>query len=631
MSFSGYCRASAIAIVILLASAMGWTQAASPGNNNPSNMKAAPTAAEAQAFIEQAERRLLDLGSKGQRASWVQENFITEDTEGIAADSQSEYTAAVSELAEKANRYKDLKLSADTSRKIELLRLSLSAPAPNNPTERDELTKIAVSMDSDYGKGKVCLPASGGAASPGAPAGAADAARCMGITEVERIMQTERDPQKLLELWQGWHAVAPPMRQRYARFVQLSNKGAREMGFKDVGAMWRSNYDMPPDQFSAELERVWTQLRPLYLQLHAYVRKRLVEKYGPAVVPPQGMIPAHLLGNMWAQDWSNIYPLVAPPASNTGYDLTQILQARKTTELDMVHYGEHFFTSLGFAPLPKTFWERSLFKKPADRDVVCHASAWDVDNVEDLRIKMCIKIDAEDFTTIHHELGHNFYQRAYNRQPGFYRDSANDGFHEAIGDTIALSVSPDYLKDLGFINKVPGPDGDIALLLKKALEKVAFLPFGLMIDEWRWRVFSGEVTPADYNKSWWELRNSYQGVSAPVPRSEADFDPAAKYHVAANVPYARYFLAALYQFQFHRALCRIAGYKGPLHRCSIYGNKAAGARLNAMLEMGKSKPWPDELEVLTGQRDIDPSAMLEYFAPLMKWLEEQNKGEKIGW
>jgi peptidyl-dipeptidase A len=334
---------------------------------------------------------------------------------------------------------------------------------------------------------------------------------------------------------------------------------------------------------------------------------------------------------MWAQTWDNIYPLVAPADTDPGYDLTRNLKTRKTDYKQMVRYGEAFFTSLGFAPLPATFWTRSLFLKPADREVVCHASAWDVDFVDDLRLKMCIDITAEDFATIHHELGHNFYQRAYNTQPFLFRDSANDGFHEAVGDTIALSVTPEYLVKIGLLDKPPDASRDIGLLLRKALEKVAFLPFGLLIDQWRWKVFSGEIPPDKYNQAWWQLRLKYQGLAPPVARSEEDFDPAAKYHVAANVPYTRYFLAFILQFQFHRALAKTAGCMVPLNRCSIYDNKEAGKRLNSMLEMGMSRPWPDALEALTGQRQMDATAIRDYFAPLQKWLDEQNRGKPVGW
>jgi peptidyl-dipeptidase A len=396
--------------------------------------------------------------------------------------------------------------------------------------------------------------------------------------------------------------------------------------------MWRSAYDMPPDEFAAEMDRLWSQVRPLYDALHAHVRARLVKQYGADKVPADGPIPAHLLGNIWAQEWGNIYPLVAPPgAGGPGYDVTALLKAKKVDEREMVRYGERFFTSLGFDPLPKTFWERSLFTQPKDRDVVCHASAWDVDE-DDYRIKMCIEVTGDDFVTIHHELGHNFYQRAYRRkQPFLFRGSANDGFHEAIGDTIALSVTPDYLVQVGLLQQAPGTEGDLEFLMRKALDKVAFLPFGLLVDQWRWKVFSGEVKPADYNKAWWELRRKYQGVAPAEPRGEEYFDPAAKYHVAANVPYSRYFLADILQFQFHRALCREAGYTGPLHRCSIYGNKAAGAKLNAMLEMGMSKPWPEALYAMTGERKIDATAIIDYFKPLMDWLEKENQGRPVGW
>jgi peptidyl-dipeptidase A len=421
------------------------------------------------------------------------------------------------------------------------------------------------------------------------------------------------------------------MRQKYSRFVQLSNAGAKELGFKDTGAMWRSNYDMTPEQFSAEMERLWRQVEPLYVSLHTYVRKQLIKKYGKVAERPDGLIPAHLLGNMWAQEWGNIYPVVAPQTTEKGYDVTDLLKQHNVNELGMVHFGENFFKSLGFAPLPQTFWERSLFLKPQDRDVVCHASAWDIDQKDDLRLKMCIEVKGEDFVTIHHELGHNFYQRAYKDQDVLFQDSANDGFHEAVGDTIALSVTPEYLKEVGLLDTVPPESADTGYLLKMALDKIAFLPFGLLIDQWRWKVFNGEITPDQYNKMWWQLKAKYQGVAPPVERSEADFDPGAKYHIASNTPYARYFLARILQFQFQRALCEAAGEKGPLHRCSIYKNQAAGQKLNKMLSMGKSKPWPDELEAISGQRQMDATAILDYFAPLKKWLDEQNAGEKQGW
>ena len=596
--------------------------AASRGQTPQANRdagKPAPSAEEAKKYIENGEKELYELGLNASRASWVEENFITDDTEKIAADANEVLNTASAKYAKEAHRFDGLSLPPELARKRLLLELATGFPAPDDPKAQKELAEILASLDGDYGKGKWC------------PDG--DKGKCLGVTSVEKLMAEGRDAEQLKRAWLGWHAIGPPMRQRYARMVELGNAGARELGYADVGALWRSNYDMPPDDFAKEEDRLWEQLKPLYLSLHAYVRGQLRKKYGNALVPANGPIPAHLLGNIWAQEWNNVYSLMDSPKPAQSYDLTKILQARKTDAKGMVKYGENFFTSVGFAPLPTTFWERSLFTKPEDRDVVCHASAWDVDFKEDLRIKMCIQIREEDFRTIHHELGHNFYQRAYMNQPPLFQGSANDGFHEAVGDTIALSVTPEYLKKIGLIETVPPASGDIDYLLQQALEKVAFLPFGLLVDKWRWEVFSGQVKPADYNKAWWELRRKYQGVTPPVERTEADFDPGAKYHIPSNTPYARYFLARILQFQFHRALCKEAGISGPLHRCSIYGNKVAGERLNQMLSMGQSKPWQEALETLTGQKQMDATALADYFAPLKTWLDEQNKakGYAVGW
>jgi peptidyl-dipeptidase A len=590
-----------------------WLTGCSTPVNTTVSSAAAPvalTAEGAEKFLADAEKRYSELGIKLSRASWVKSNFITDDTEAIEAAHNEEFIKLGTELAIAARKFDGVNVSPDAARKFKLLKLSLTMPAPNDDKKREELTKVAASMEGDYGKGKYC---------PDGPD-----KKCFSLGDLEKVLAESRNSEELKQAWLGWHSVSPKYRQRYARFVELANEGAREMNFKDVGAMWRTNYDMEPDAFAAEMERLWNQVKPLYDSLHTYVRTKLRQKYG-AVVPATGPIPAHLLGNMWAQQWGNIYDVVKPANETQTYDLTKILRARKTDAKQMVKYGEGFFTSLGFETLPPTFWDRSLFTKPQDREVVCHASAWDIDNQKDVRIKMCININEEDFTTIHHELGHNYYQMAYAPQAPLYQNSANDGFHEAIGDTVALSVTPEYLKQLGFINAVPDASADIPLLLRQALDKVAFLPFGYLVDQWRWKVFSGETGAGDYNKLWWDLRAKYQMLAPPAARSEQDFDAGAKYHVAGNTPYARYFLAHILQFQFHRALCKTAGYTGPLNRCSIYGNKAAGEKLKAMLAMGLSKPWPEALKAMTGEDKMDATAIIDYFAPLKTWLDEQNK------
>jgi peptidyl-dipeptidase A len=576
---------------------------------------APPTAAEAAAFVAEAEARFLAAVVEAERAAWIQQNFITDDTDLIAGRAEQQLIAATVELAGAATRFDGLELPYDVGRKLKLLKLALSKPAPDDPEKQAELTRVTTSMGSRYGKGKYCL----------------EGGECLSLNDMINAMATSRDAEALQAMWVGWRKVSIPMREEYRRFVELANEGARGLGFPDLGTMWRSKYDMDPDAFAAEVDRLWGQVAPLYEALHCHVRAKLAEQYGADVVPSDGPIPAHLLGNMWSQQWGNIYPLVAPDTGDPGYSVTGVLQEHGFDARRMVESGERFFTSLGFEPLPDTFWERSLFTKPEDREVVCHASAWNVDMVDDLRIKMCIDVNEEDFVTIHHELGHNFYQRAYNRLSPLYRDSANDGFHEGIGDTLALSITPEYLVQIGLLDEAPGTEGDLGLLLRQALDKIAFLPFGLLVDQWRWKVFSGEIPPERYNAGWWELRTKYQGITPPVQRSEADFDPGAKYHVPFNTPYTRYFLAHILQFQFHRGLCETAGFEGPLHRCSIYSSDAAGAKLRAMLAMGMSRPWPEALQAVTGESGMDASAILDYFAPLKAWLDEQNRGRTCGW
>ena len=576
-------------------------------------------AAQADAFVRDAEAKLAEISVRSNLVNWDRETDITDANDARASAIGAEQTTLSVQLALEAAKYATAPdLSFDTKRKLDFLRQGIVLPAPTTPGAAAELSDAVTRMSSIYGKGRGLLD--------GKPINGSD---------IEAAMGTVRDPARLKEMWTSWHDnVGTPMKADYARMVELANAGSKELGYADTGAMWRSGYDMEPDEFAATTETLWQQVKPLYDSLHCYTRARLNAKYGDAVQPETGPIRADLLGNMWAQEWGNIYDIVAPAgAGDIGYDITDLLAAKKEGPLDMVHQGEGFFSSLGFAALPQTFYQRSMFVKPEGREVVCHASAWDLDNQDDVRIKMCIKPNADDFVTIHHELGHNYYQRAYKAQPFLYENGANDGFHEAIGDTVALSITPAYLTEIGLLDKakVPSADKDVGLLLRQAMDKVAFLPFGLMVDRWRWGVFDGSIQPAQYTTQWNALRRQYQGIVPPVERGPDAFDPGAKYHVPASVPYTRYFLARILQFQFYKAACDQAGWTGPLHRCSFYGNEEVGRRLNAMLEMGASKPWPDALEAFTGSREMSGEPMIEYFAPLKTWLDEQNRGKRCGW
>jgi peptidyl-dipeptidase A len=573
----------------------------------------------AKAFVDRAEAAYAKVSVEASQAEWVYETYINQDTEALTARAGAKMTElTVANAVEAARHVATPGLPYDVARKLNRMRTMIVLPAPTRPGAAEEVATLTARMQGIYGKGHGTLD--------GKPINGSD---------IEAAMGTNRNPAELEEMWTSWHDnVGKPMKADYARLVSLSNEGAKELGYADTGALWRSNYDMTPEQFAALTEKLWQEVKPLYDQLHCYTRTKLNERYGDAVQAKTGPIRADLLGNMWAQEWGNIYDIVAPPGlGDLGYNTTKLLAAKDYDPLKMVKTAEGFFSSLGFAPLPQTFWERSQFTKPADREVVCHASAWDIDNKDDLRVKTCLKVNADDFVTIHHELGHNYYQRAYNTQPPLYQDGANDGFHEAIGDTIALSITPEYLVQIGLLDRaqVPSADKDIGLLLRQAMDKVAFLPFGLLIDRWRWQVFSGEIKPAEYEKAWNAMRLRYQGVVPPAARGADAFDPGAKYHIPAVVPYTRYFLARILQFQFYEAACRRAGWKGPLHRCSFYGDKRVGERLNAMLAMGASKPWPDALEAFTGSREISGKPMIRYFTPLTRWLQQQNKGKRCGW
>lgn len=601
-----------------------------------SYLQAAPAlalnrAAEKRALevVTRAEAELMSLSVEGSRAEWVKSTYVTDDTEGLAARASERSLEASGRWAAEARKFKESDLSPVTARKIHLLKIN-AGPALSNAAERAEFTKLSAELEGMYAKGKICT-------FPNTQSAAIlktydqDNDRCLNLEEISRVLSESKSEFEQKFVWEKWHEISVPMREKYARLVVLSNKGSKEAGFKDTGVMWRSRYDMAPDQFSQELDRLWNQMRPLYESLHAYVRWNLRKVYGAQAVPERGPIPAHLLGNMWAQEWGSLFPRFQLGSADPGYDLTAILRNRKTTSKQLVKYGENFFISLGMPALPQTFWQRSQFDRPRDREVVCHASAWNIDLEEDVRIKMCIDVSEEEFTTVHHELGHNYYQLACRKQSFLFRDSANDGFHEALGDLIALSVTPEYLNKLGFLPQVPDASKDIGLLLQKALEKISFLPFGLLIDQWRWKVFSGEITPEQMNQAWWDLRLKYQGIAPSGQRGESFFDPGAKYHVSASVPYTRYFLASVLQFQMHRALSQQAGCASPLHRCSIYGSKAAGQKITSMMELGLSQPWMNALEQVTGQRQMDATAILDYFQPLQKWLDEQNRGHAVGW
>ncbi|ABI65759.1 Peptidyl-dipeptidase A [Maricaulis maris MCS10] len=588
------------------------TQAAAPATASP------VTVADAEQFLADATTELREFSEFGARTAWVQNNFITYDTNWLLERMSTQGTEMAVRLATETARFNELEMTTEMSRQMNVLRAGITLPAPSDSAAAARLSELTTRMGSAYSTGLMEIDG-----------------EMVDHNELENIMRTSRDPEFLSHVWAGWRDSYNPeqMSTDYAEMVEIANAGARDLGFSDLAEMWLSNYDMPADEMEAEVERLWGQVEPLYEQLHCAVRSELNGLYGDEVQAAEGPIRADLLGNMWAQSWAALADVASVSDAGPAYDLTQLLVDADYDQIRMVETAETFFTSLGMEELPDTFWERSLITQPRDRQVACHASAWNLDSVDDLRIKMCTRVNADDFVTVHHELGHNFYQRAYNQQDFLFQGGAHDGFHEAIGDFIALSVTPDYLVQIGLLDQADVPDAsaDLGLLMDTALDKIAFLPFAVMMDQWRWRVLRGEIQPDSYNDAWWELRESYQGIVPPVERGETAFDPGSKYHIANNVPYLRYFLSFIMQFQFHEAACEMAGWEGPLHRCSIYGNEEVGARFSAMMEMGASQPWPDALEAFTGTREMDGSAIIAYFQPLMTHLEEQNATRDCGW
>ena len=609
------CAASGALCLVLLCGCAPRGSGTPPG---AASGQAAAANESADEFVTRVNGELTARAQEAQAAGFTLDVFITPDTQLLNARANDRYLAYLSKAVAEARRYDTQKLSPATARALMKLRLNVAAPAPDDARKRARLTQLEAQLEAKYGEGKYC------------PTGPAS---CKNVDQLSEILARSRNYDELTEAWKGWHSVGAGMREDYTQFVALANEGARELGFKDLGVMWRAGYDMSPEEFDTESERLWQQVKPLYDGLHCYARARLARRYGEGKVPPGKPIPAQLLGNMWAQQWNKIYPDILKPYPRASIETADtLLAAQKWDAGRMAHSAESFYTSLGFPQLPRSFWERSMLTRPRDREVVCHASAWDLATTGDVRIKACLKPTEQDLFTIYHELGHVYYFLSYANQPFLFRDGANDGFHEAIGDTVNLSVTPAYLARIGLVRAVtPSHEALINQQMKMALEKIAFLPFGRLIDQWRWRVFSGEITPGNYNSSWWELRRRYQGIAPPVPRSEADFDPGAKYHIPDNTPYTRYFLSFILQFQFHKALCAAAGNQGPLYECSNYGSREAGRRFADMLSLGASQPWQDALEKLTGTRRIDAAAISEYFQPLMQWLSEQNRGQQCGW
>ncbi|KAJ3342651.1 hypothetical protein HDU93_001631 [Gonapodya sp. JEL0774] len=572
---------------------------------------------QVKAYLDEVNDILSEAERVASEAAWAYETDVTDENLAKLADAD----VAFSSLALKTSRRTaklfgkcDLtgpKFPASLGRQVKFL-IELSTDTPSSKSDQKRLAQVIGEMTSTYAKARV----DGHLLDP----------------DLTATLATSRNADELERVYVGWRDANKVSKAPFSEYVELQNKAAAENGYKDMGAVWRSGYEMPTAEFDELLLTALSQISPLYDALHCYTYHKLRSFYGPSVVDgDDGLIPAHLLGNMWSQDWSNIYDILTPYPDVVSPTITPELIRQNYTAVKVHQLAESFYVSLGFDPLPETFWKRSMLVRPEGREVVCHASAWDFGE-DDLRIKMCTTVTQEDVATVHHEQG-----------PYTFRGGANDGFHEAIGDTVVLSFqTPGHLRDdLGMLPPEDGGGKEYEALinyqLHVALERIAVLPWTFLMDKWRWEVFEG--LPSDqWNTRWWQLITKHQGLKAPKSLdTEAPdaFDPAAKYHISANVPYIRYFLAAIYQFQFHRALCYAAHPSATpaLHECSIYGSKAAGQLFGEMLAMGRSEPWQKAMSVITQGREdtLNGTAVVDYFAPLVEWLRKQNEGKSCAW
>jgi len=595
----------------------------------PTALEAGSLEVQAALFIQTAEEELRQSAVRSTFASWNYESNITDATQKVSDRATEAASLLTKKLGKEAQKFDIAQIqNLDVKRKLKLMKNIGTAALPKQQLK--EFIELTTNMGKAYSTAKVLDRETGQKSLSLEP-------------ELTTILARSRDPATLRYYWEQWREQSgKKIRNMYHKYVGLYNQAAKANGFVDASLMKVSAYES--DTFQQEMEDTWQGLRPLYQQLHAYVRTKLGEHYGPDVVPGRGPLPAHLLGNMWAQSWNNIADILRPFPTKPSINVTGEMIRQGWTPRKMFEKADDFFQSMGMDPMPPKFWSGSILEKPKDgRELTCHASAWDFYNGEDFRIKQCTRVNQEDFVTVNHEMGHVQYFLQYNNQSYLYRDGANPGFHEGVADILSLAVgTATYFQKLGLLGEevdIGDEETNINILFDMALERIAFLPFGYLVDKFRWDVYSGRTSLDNMNCHWWKLRHEIQGLAPPGPRDNSQFDAGAKYHVAGDVGYVRYFTAFIYEFQFYRALCLESGDyvpgdpKKPLHRCNFYGNTAAGDKLRAMLQMGASRPWMEAMEKMTGQRAMSTKAIREYFGPLETWLQQENRraGVEVGW
>ncbi|NWI33356.1 ACE2 enzyme, partial [Sula dactylatra] len=584
---------------------------------------------QAQMFLEEFNRRAEDISYESSLASWNYNTNITEETARKMNEADAKWSAFYSEASRNASSF-PLSSIQDPLTRLQIQSLQDKGSSVLKPEKYNRLNTVLNTMSTIYSTGTVCK--------------ITEPSECLVLEPgLDTIMANSTDYHERLWAWEGWRAdVGKMMRPLYEEYVELKNEVARLNSYSDYGDYWRANYeaDYPEeykysrDQLVEDVEKTFEQIKPLYQQLHAYVRHRLEQVYGPKLISSTGCLPAHLLGDMWGRFWTNLYALTVPYPAKPNIDVTSAMVQKKWDAIRIFKAAEAFFFSIGLEKMTEGFWNNSMLTEPTDnRKVVCHPTAWDLGK-KDYRIKMCTKVTMDDFLTAHHEMGHIEYDMAYSKQPFLLRGGANEGFHEAVGEIMSLSAAtPQHLKSLDLLEPTFQEDEEteINFLLKQALTIVGTMPFTYMLEKWRWMVFRGEITKQEWMKRWWEMKREIVGVVEPVPHDETYCDPAVLFHVANDYSFIRYYTRTIYQFQFQEALCKAANHTGPLHTCDITNSKAAGQKLRQLLEFGRSKPWTQALENVTTDKHMNAMPLLHYFEPLYKWLQKNNSGRYIGW
>ncbi|KAM6291936.1 angiotensin-converting enzyme 2 [Porphyrio hochstetteri] len=584
---------------------------------------------EAQRFLEDFNRRVEDISYESSIASWNYNTNITEENANKMNEADSKWSAFYDEASRNASSFPLASIQDDLTR-LQIQSLQDRGSSNLSPEKYERLSTVLSKMSTIYSTGTVCKTT--------------EPSECLVLEPgLDIIMANSTDYHERLWAWEGWRAnVGRMMRPLYEEYVDLKNEIATLNNYSDYGDYWRANYeaDYPEnykysrDQLIKDVEKTFEQIKPLYQQLHAYVRHRLEQFYGPEFISSTGCLPAHLLGDMWGRFWTNLYPLTVPYPAKPNIDVTSTMVLKKWDAMKIFKAAETFFDSIGLYKMTEGFWNNSMLTEPTDnRKVVCHPTAWDLGK-GDYRIKMCTKVTMDDFLTAHHEMGHIEYDMAYSKQPYLLRGGANEGFHEAVGEIMSLSAAtPQHLKSLDLLEPTFQEDEEteINFLLKQALTIVGTMPFTYMLEKWRWMVFRGEITKEEWTKRWWEMKREIVGVVEPVLHDETYCDPAVLFHVSNDYSFIRYYTRTIYQFQFQEALCKAANHNGPLHTCDITNSTAAGTKLRELLELGRTKPWTQALENVTGEKYMNAAPLLHYFEPLYEWLQGNNSGRYIGW